>query len=242
MDGIDGQAISISSEDGQADRALAGHIAEIRRLGKRVVQDIIEIGRRLTECQKAVGHGGWAKWLEAHFGWSDRTALNFMRAFEMSKSEKFSDLDLPVSALYLLAAPSTPEEARDEIIERAKVGEQVPLAAVKETIARAKARGKSNRTPRTLNPKPLPDVVDGCIAVVRRRIEDTVLELSRRRAKRRSQLGRLFAGLTDVIEDLEHKVLAADEEAAAEAEKREALYQPAEKGSEPIAALVKVVT
>ena len=36
------------------------------------------------------------------------------------KSENFSDLRISVSALYLLAAPSTPSEAVDEVIERAK--------------------------------------------------------------------------------------------------------------------------
>jgi hypothetical protein len=40
------------------------------------------------------------------------------------KSDKLSDLELSVSGLYLLAAPSTPEEARDAVIERAKVIER----------------------------------------------------------------------------------------------------------------------
>src|SRR5262245_51298515 len=31
--------------------SLAEHAAEIRRLGKRVVGDVIEIGARLTECK-----------------------------------------------------------------------------------------------------------------------------------------------------------------------------------------------
>jgi hypothetical protein len=37
-------------------------------------------------------------------------------------------LTLPVSGLYLLAAPSTPAKARDEIIERAAGGEKVTTA------------------------------------------------------------------------------------------------------------------
>jgi hypothetical protein len=59
-----------------------------------------------------------------------------------------------------------------------------------------------------------------CIAAVHRRIEDTVLEINRYGpSKRRAQLERLFAGLTDIVEDLERKALPAGEEAAAEVEK-----------------------
>jgi hypothetical protein len=115
---------------------LVEHAEAIRKLGK---QAVAEIGRRLTECKKIVGHGNWLPWLDREFGWSDRTALNFMRAYEMStKSENFSDLSLPISGLYLLAAPSTPEEARDEIIERAKAGEKVSTGTIKKTIAKAR--------------------------------------------------------------------------------------------------------
>ena len=230
--------------DGQANPSLAEHAALIRKLGKRAVGDIIEIGRRLTECRDIVGHGHWRHWLDAEFAWSEQTALNYMRVYEMAKSKNFLDLNISISALHLLAAPNAPEEACDEIIERVKAGENIPVADVKETIVRAKINDKSNRTSRTLNPKPLPDIVDGCIAGVRRRIEDTVLELNRYTpSKRRAQLERLFAGLGDTIQDVENKALAAGgEDAAAIADKRKALSQTAEKSSEPVAALLKQET
>src|SRR6516162_2648405 len=105
--------------------ALTEHVAEIRRLGKRVVADVIEIGRHLKECKRIVGHGNWLEWLEREFGWTDDTALNFMRVYEMSKTQNFRDLNLPVAGLYLLAAPSTPQAARDEVISHAESGERV---------------------------------------------------------------------------------------------------------------------
>ena len=49
---------------------LAEHAAEICRLGKRVVADIIEIGRRLTKCKRICGHGNFLPWLDREFGWS----------------------------------------------------------------------------------------------------------------------------------------------------------------------------
>jgi hypothetical protein len=123
-----------ASPPASPDPVLAEHVSAIRTLGRRTVENVIEIGRRLTECKKLVGHGNWLPWLEREFGWSDRTALNFMRVAELSKSETVSNLNLPVKALYLLAAPSTPDEARDEIIERAQAGEPVPVTEVKRII------------------------------------------------------------------------------------------------------------
>jgi Protein of unknown function (DUF3102) len=121
-----------------ANPILDDHAAEIRRLGRRLIADIVEIGRRLTECKAIVGHGNWLPWLEQEFGWTDDTALNFMRAHELSKSRKFRDLSLPVSSIYLLAAPSTPESARDEIFDRAEAGENLSVTEVKRTIEGAK--------------------------------------------------------------------------------------------------------
>jgi hypothetical protein len=129
-----------------ADAVLAGHATAIRRLGKQTVENAIEIGDRLTKCQKLVGHGGWLLWLDREFGWSDRTALNFMRLAELAKSETVSDLKLSMRALYLLAAPSTPTEVRDEIVERARAGETIPVAEVKRVIDRAKTKPGRTKT------------------------------------------------------------------------------------------------
>jgi Protein of unknown function (DUF3102) len=136
---------TLPTQAGQVTSTLAEHVAEIRRLYKRVTSDIIEIGRRLTDCQGIVGHGHWHDWLKAEFGWSDSSALNFMRVYDMSKSANFTDLGIPFSALYLLAAPYTPEKTRTEIIERAKAGESVSVADVKDAIADAKGRKQPAR-------------------------------------------------------------------------------------------------
>ena len=55
-----------------------------------------------------------------------------------SKSENFSELKLSVSSLYLLAAPSTPDPVRDEIVTRAKGGEKLKHKTVKEAVAKAR--------------------------------------------------------------------------------------------------------
>jgi hypothetical protein len=82
---------------------LAQNAEVIRALGKRIIADVIEIGRRLTESKAVCGHGNWLPWLGREFGWTEITALNFMRVHSLvGKSSKFEDLSLPVSGLYLL--------------------------------------------------------------------------------------------------------------------------------------------
>jgi hypothetical protein len=116
------------------DAALAEHATEIRRLGRQVVEDVIEIGSRLTECKALAGHGNWLPWLKREFGWKETTALRLMRVHELAQSKSGNLPDLPVSCLYLLAAPSTPEAAKTEVIARAEAGEVLPVAEVKNVI------------------------------------------------------------------------------------------------------------
>jgi hypothetical protein len=129
--------------EGAGGPALTEHAAAIKALGKRVVADIIDIGRRLDECKCICGHGNWLPWLDREFGWSDKTAENFINVYKLgSKFENFSNLDLPLSGLYLLGAASTPDEARTEIVERAQAGESVPVAKIKRIIDTAKGARK----------------------------------------------------------------------------------------------------
>jgi hypothetical protein len=123
------------------DDILAKYAAEIRRLGKRVKEDVIEIGHYLDQAQKHAGRGAWLAWIEAEFGWSDQTAYNFIHLYEAQQSpefQKFWNSDLPVSALYRLAAPNTPVEARQKIAQLIEAGEKPSVAEVTEVVARAK--------------------------------------------------------------------------------------------------------
>jgi hypothetical protein len=113
---------------------LADSAERIRALGRRVIDDVIEIGRLLVECKARCGHGNWLPWIEREFGWSDDTALNFIRCHQLAKSRNFRDLSLPVTSLYLLAKPSTTESARDEVFARAGSGERLKHAEVQAIL------------------------------------------------------------------------------------------------------------
>ena len=71
MPTIDGQPNSSLAKIGQLDPVLAAHADAIRTLAKRVVDDVIEIGRLLIECRTILrelnGHGHWYAWLKDEF-------------------------------------------------------------------------------------------------------------------------------------------------------------------------------
>jgi hypothetical protein len=122
----------------------------------------------------------------------------------------------------MLAAPSTPETVRIETLECAKAGEKVSVEGVKNAIAGAKTgkapkakAGSKSASAKTVNSKPLPDIVDICIAAVRRRIEGTILEIhNHHKGKARQKLERLFPALGEIVEDLQRKSLSPDDEDA----------------------------
>lgn len=126
---------------------LAQHAEAIRLLGKRVVRDVIEIGARLVDAKGKAGHGNWLPWLEREFGWSDDTAERFMSLHRLQgQIPQIAEYDLPVSGLYMLAAPSTPEEVREVVVEKAKNGESISVAEVKRMIDEATKKQKQELT------------------------------------------------------------------------------------------------
>ena len=107
---------------------------EIRGLMKRTVESIFEIGQRLITVKQRLGHGRFGSWLETEFDWDERTARRFMSVAEnlKNKSDTVSEINFAPSALYILAAPSTPEAARDEAFARAKAGESITKKTAKD--------------------------------------------------------------------------------------------------------------
>jgi hypothetical protein len=106
-----------------------------------MIAGTIEIGRRLIDAKVICGHGNWLPWLDREFGWKENTARNFMRVAELAKSAKFEDLNVPVSGLYLLAAPSTPDSVRDDVLRRASIGEAFTVAEIKREITGERPTG-----------------------------------------------------------------------------------------------------
>ena len=53
---------------------LDEHVDEIRALGRRSFDDVVEIGRRLVRCRELLKtQRGWLAWIKTKFGWSRAT-------------------------------------------------------------------------------------------------------------------------------------------------------------------------
>jgi hypothetical protein len=114
---------------------------EIKSLAKRVAADIVEIGGKLAEVKDRVGgNGKFNEWLSAELGWSERTAYNFIAVWQRFGAANFALENVATSALYLLAAPSTPAEAVEVAKQIADSGEEVTHSVAKEIVRQAKEK------------------------------------------------------------------------------------------------------
>jgi len=131
-----------STLDAKTRSPLEERARKIHALARVTAQNIVLIGKYLTEAKEIVGHGGFLKWIKGEFAWSDWTAKAFMRVARQFKSENFSDLQIDVSALYKIAAPSTPQPVRAEVMRRAEAGERVTNEAVVAMRSRYEETGE----------------------------------------------------------------------------------------------------
>lgn len=162
MDTTDITPITAEAIDPKRQR-LAVLAEDTRTRMKRSALDIYHIGANLLEAQELLTHGEFLPWIEAEFGMGKSSAYKFInvaKAFQ-GKFPQNGNLEIAASALYLLASPDTPEEAREEVLELAAAGENIsPKKALKiiekhtsvaqETAALGKSLGLPTRGDSTL--------------------------------------------------------------------------------------------
>jgi hypothetical protein len=108
--------------------------SEIRTIARRAAADIIEIGGKLIEVKGRLGHGRFGAWLAAEFAWSQDMASRFMAVSTKFGAQIPQIAEFAPSALYLLASPSIPDEARAEAVTRAGDGERITVAKAQEIV------------------------------------------------------------------------------------------------------------
>ncbi len=106
----------------------------IHNLARMTAAAVQQIGQYLTEVKERLRHGQFLDWIDREFGWSERSARSFMMVHERFKSANFADLEIDVSALYLIAAPKTPEPVRAQIITRAENGERITFSGTRALV------------------------------------------------------------------------------------------------------------
>lgn len=120
---------------------------ELKERLQRTAQDIWEIGQKLADVRSRLKHGEFEAWLEAEFGWSRRTAYNFIRVYEAFQEDaKFAQTNIAPSALYILASPSTPQSIRDKFIQQAKTGNKVTHKDILQAVSKQKLKPAANET------------------------------------------------------------------------------------------------
>ena len=120
--------------DAETRAFVSERVERIHNLARMTAAGIVQIGQYLSEVKARLKHGQFLEWIEREFAWGDDSARNFVRVFEMFKNRNFRDLEIDVSALYLIAAPSTPEPVRAEALRRAENGEPVNHAGARTLV------------------------------------------------------------------------------------------------------------
>lgn len=153
---------------------------------KRAAEDLFVIGRELMAVKVRLPHGTYTNWLDVEFGLSDRMAQRFMNVSERlgPKSDKLSVL--PPSTLYLLAAPSTPDEAIAKVEEQIINGRRISVDLVQRIIYAAKQSAQA---------QPAPIEIDGEVI--------SSVHINSGAELRQATIQRLERTLTTVIELLE---------------------------------------
>jgi phage N-6-adenine-methyltransferase len=108
---------------------------------------ILQVAERLAEAHEIFRYqhdeGGFQGWVERRLTFSRRTAYKLLDVHKQFGGKESVHImhTLPRSVLYLLAAPSTPPDARDAVLDLAANGEHLTHAQVKDMIAVERARG-----------------------------------------------------------------------------------------------------
>lgn len=134
---IEVNSFNYASLDEETSKFVLERTREIKKLAKRAVEDIINIGLYLIEIKDKLGHGNFYNWLNVEFNEiSKGHAATLMRTAVRFKSTNFSDLNILPSALYELSANNVSDEAVEEVLIRARKGEKISYATAKAVKVR----------------------------------------------------------------------------------------------------------
>ena len=141
--------------------ALRTHASEIQDHMNKTVEHLIEAGKRLSDAYAILAQtsGSFDAWVQYEFGISRTTAFRFIRVYQESlKRPVLGQLNVSMQVLYMLTAPTTPEEVKKEGFARIEQGESLSSDEVKTIIA-----DHHERTAPELDlPKPEPRPCSDC--------------------------------------------------------------------------------
>ena len=116
-------------------RAVQDAAVDILASGVRIQESVAAIGRRLLEVKALLPHGQWEEWLHVEFALSAQSARRMIQVAQNLDLKTLKLSGLQPSVMYLLAADSTPETARQAVSEAAAGGMRVTVAEARRIIA-----------------------------------------------------------------------------------------------------------
>lgn len=125
---------------------LAG---QVKRGKGGQIKSIIEIGCAIHEAHELLAGDGrdgkFREWVELECGFEKSTAYNYLHSFEeFAKCEVIEQFS--PTAMYALAAPNTPDNARKEAIKRATKGERIIKSVADDIIESFTVADKPKQT------------------------------------------------------------------------------------------------
>lgn len=138
-----GALFDYASLDAESRIVIQQKTGEIKTIAKRMARDVVDIGERLAEIKDRLASSErFTAWLGAELGWSERAAYYYIAVFQKFAGEDFEIVKIATSALYLLAAPSTPPAAVEQVKRLAREGEKITHTVAKAVVEDAKAAEK----------------------------------------------------------------------------------------------------
>lgn len=134
------QSFEYASLDNRTLALVLQNTNDIKKLMRRTCEDIIRIGQKLIEVEEFLGHGKFISWLKLEFDSSVSIAKKYMQVGKQFKSANFTNLNITASALYLIDAHSTPDEARIQVLRRVSLGESNSYSETKKIIHQYKKK------------------------------------------------------------------------------------------------------
>ena len=130
---------SYTELDSETRKELQTETAAIHKLDSDVLGGIVDMGERFIRVRDLLRHnktGGFKGWLQVE-GFGRSFAYRCIDVYKsFGNCPNLGQLKLGMSVIYALSAPSVPDEARDEVIERAANGETITDDAAKEIKAK----------------------------------------------------------------------------------------------------------
>lgn len=131
------EQMALFDYDGLSERVrtvIEQKTAEIRGLQKRTAENIIAMGNHLITVKSLLPEGQFTSWLKMEFDWSERSAQRLMSVALAFTPDKLAGVQIDPSALYVLSAPSTPEDVREKALDRAEAGERITHQKAQELV------------------------------------------------------------------------------------------------------------